>query len=330
MSIAPDLLMHLGGVPVGVNRLSEIFAAGNIWFVDGTDGNDNHDGKTPGTAFALPSTAVAAASREGIIYIRPMSTVACADVYYSDNITVDVTRPLLQFIGAGAGTIPGYRGSAQIRPATAASHIFSIQASGVCIENLHLNTTGGTSACVPIYSQRLGYTGATSLQVRQCRFISSVTDSAAAIFLGSCQYNIIEDNLFLDCVVGVQAEATSGSPASYTIRRNIFEGLVSVRDADINIVMTDINSKGHVIAYNIFADGKPASASARHQKFIKANAPTTAVSTGIITGNAFASSTADQWGNAGSQITVPAGWWVAGNFYEGISDAGLAGFPTRS
>jgi len=330
LSTFPDLLCHLGGVPVGVNRLSEIFQAGNIWFVDGTDGSAANSGVKPTEAVALPSTAVSKASREGIIYIRPMSTIACDDVYYEDNITVDVTRPMLQFLGAGAGTVPGYRGSAQIRTAVAASNIFDIQTSGVCIENLHLNTTGGTSACIPIYSQRLGYSGAVSLQVRNCRFISSVTDNAAAIFLGSCQYNIIEDNIFLDCVVGVQAEATSGSPASYTIRRNIFEGLVSVRDCDINIVMTDVNSKGHVIAHNIFADGLPNSASNRLRHFISASAPTTAVSTGIIAGNYFASSTADQWGNAGTEITVPAGWFLSGNYYEGTSAAGLSGFPTKS
>jgi len=330
LSTFPDGVYQYGGVPVGVGRLADIFQAGNIWFVDGTNGSAAYTGKKPDNAFALPTTAVSAASREGVIYIKPMSNVACDDVYYSDNITVDVTRPMLQFIGAGAGTVPGYRGSAQIRPSTAASHIFTIQAAGVVIQNLHLNQTGATAASCPIYSQRLGYTGAVSLQVRNCRFIANVTDCEAAIALKSCQYSIVEDNIFLDCVVGVKMEATSGSPQGYTIRRNIFEGLVLTRDADILITMTDINSRGHVIADNIFADGLPNSASARFRRFIFDTAAATSVATGIVTRNSFATATADSMGTTGAACKLAAGWFAAGNLYEGTSASGLSGFVTRA
>jgi len=315
MTTFGDQVRQYGGVPVGINRLAEIFNKDNIWFVDSDNGATAHGGQKPDDAFALPSEAVSAASKEGIIYIRPRTSITSSDVYYSDNITCTIAKPHLQFIGCGAGTVPGYRGSAQIRPLTTTSPIFDIQGSGVTIENLHLNNSGATaSTAIPINSQRLGHSGAVCLQVRQCRIIDNVTDQAGAIVLKSAQYNIIEDNIFLDCVVGIQAEATSGSPQSYTIRRNIFEGLVLTRDVDINIVMTDINSRGHVIADNIFADGQPNSASARHQLFISASAPTTAVSTGIISGNYFSAVTGQTYSTTGTAVKVPAGWFLVGNY----------------
>jgi len=333
MSTFPDQLRQYGGVPVGMGRLSEIFNAGNIWFVDYDNGSSANEGTRPNWAFDIPSTAVSAASKEGIIYIRPRTSLTCADVYYSDNITVPVTKPHLQFIGCGAGTIPGYRSSAQLRVSTTTSPLFTIHASGVVIENLHLNTTDATTgAGLVVEANRTStYPGAVSLQMRNNRILARTTDNTA-IQMGSCQYSIIEDNLFLDCPRAIHLEATYGSPQSNIVRRNIFSGLASVRDCDIFVTMTDINSRGHVIAHNIFADDKPASASARYQVFIDFSSPSTNSSTGIICGNYFASDNTghgtDGFGPTGSEANIPASWLVVGNFYQGIGDAAPYGIVT--
>ena len=101
MTTAPDQLQQYGGVPVGINRLGEIFEAGNIWFVDGTDGNASYTGKQPDYAFALPSEAVSAASKGGVIYVRPKPPDSVSLTWYEDSINIPLTKSNLSIIGAG-------------------------------------------------------------------------------------------------------------------------------------------------------------------------------------------------------------------------------------
>jgi len=319
MTTVSDQLMEYGGVPVGAGRLAKIFQAKNIFFVDGNRGQDGWTAKTPRKAVALPSVAVGLAAKEGIIYVAPKSTIACADVYYSDNIVIPVTKPLVQLIGAGAGTVPGYRGAVQIRPLVDTTHIIDVKSAGVVLENLHINDTGGGTGKSGINADRLGTdSNAVSLQVRHCRFISTVSYSSicGALFLGSNQYCIIEDNIFLSCKRGLLMRATSGSPQSFTVRRNIFCGKVTERDVDLHIAMTDIESKGHIIADNIFADGLPNLAAGLTKRFIWSEGAETAVSTGIISNNFFATN-AGTFGTTGNAGIVPAGWFLAGNHSQG-------------
>ena len=329
MTTFGDGVYQYGGVPVGLNRLAEIFNKDNIWFVDYDNGATAHGGQKPDDAFQIPSEAVSAATKEGIVYIRPRTSITSSDVYYSDNITVPVTKPHIQFIGCGAGQIPGYRGSAQIQPSTTTDPIFTIQSSGVCIENLFINGAAHTEGENLIHANRSASAQAVALQVRNCRIQTGVTYVSTGIQLGSCQYCFVEDNLFLDCYRSIHMEAVYGSPQSYTIRRNIFEGKVAERDYDIMITITDINSRGHIIANNIFADGIPAHTDARMNRFIGCS-NTSSVSTGIVCGNYFGDDTADSLGTSGDCCKLPAGWWTAGNMYEGTSAAGLSGFLTKA
>ena len=331
MTTFSDQLRQYGGAPVGTNRLAEIFQKDNIYFVDYDNGASHNSGLKPDYAVTLPSEAVSLASKEAIIYIRPRSTITSSDVYYSDNITVPISKPLVQFIGCGAGTIPGYRGAAQIKLSTTTSPLFTIQSSGVCIENLFLNTDDATSGGGSgIYAYRTASVQSTSLQVRNCRIEAS---TYTAIQMGSCQYSIVEDNIFFDCARGVHLEATSGSPQSNVVRRNIFSGLDSVRDVDIMITMTDVNSRGHVIAHNIFADDKPeGTTQGGWTKFIQFSSPSTNSSTGIICGNYFVSDNTghgtDGFGPTGSECQIPASWLVVGNYYQGVGDQNPYGIVT--
>lgn len=327
MTTFGDQVRQYGGVPVGINRLAEIFNKDNIWFVDNDNGETAHGGQKPDDAFALPSEAVSAALKEGIIYIRPRTTITSSDVYYSDNITIPITKPHIQLIGCGAGIIPGYRGSAQLRASTLTSPIITIESSGVCVENLHINGTSMTAGNL-IHAERSATVQAVSAQIRNNRIITGGAELTAVHF-GSCQYSFLEDNLFLDCYRSFHLEATSGSPQSTTCRRNIFSGMVLQRDCDIYVTATDVQSKGHIIAHNIFADGIPNHATARYQVFIGFS-NTAGVSTGGVFGNWFADSTANSLGTSGTIATLPASWFAAGNLYEGTSAAGLAGHLTKA
>lgn len=316
MTTHGDMIMEYGGVPVGAGRLAKLFQAKNIFFVDNDLGKAGDTGMRPSRAVDLPSTAVGLASKEGIIYIRPRTTVANADVVIDDNVVIPITKPHIQLIGAGAGTVPGYRGSAQLQPLVDTTHLIEIRSSGVCIENLHLNNTGGGASMSTVYAHRTPtYPGCVATQIRHCRLIHTTGGGAgvAAISMGSNQYSIIEDNLFLDCYVGISHAATYGSPQGSTVRRNIFAGLPTLRDVDIWYLMTDINSRGHTIDSNVFSDGLPEHASGSYLRFIYTNAPTTIVSTGMISNNAFAAPTGSTAGEAGDVVLAGSEWFLVGN-----------------
>lgn len=332
MTTFGDQVRQYGGVPVGVDRLATIFNKDNIWFVDQMNGATAHGGQKPDDAFALPSEAVSAATAEGIIYIRPAWTIASADAHYDDNITIPVTKPLIQLIGAGAGTVPGYRGSAQIQPASATSHIISVDAAGVVIENLHLNNTGGGTGYCCVEARRETGSQAVALQVRNCRIINTTsgvgdtgTSIQGAIGLGTTQYCVIENNIFLDCYNSITMWATGGSPQNYTIRGNIIAGKPSNRSTDIMIGMTADTCIGHSIIGNYFCDGLPDAGG--YNMFIYDFYSGTSSATGIISGNHFPTLT----GNAfdGSQCTLSAGWFFTGNYYDGVDSAAGYGLGTK-
>ena len=313
MTTHGDMIMEYGGVPVGAGRLAKIFQAKNIFFVDYDTGQDGASGKKPTEAKQIPSAAVTDAVKEAIIYIRPRTTIACDVIYYPDNVVIPITKPHIQLIGAGAGTIPGYRGGAQIRPLVVTSNVIEIQSAGVCIENLHINNDGTTTAIAAIRCGRSPTNpGAVAPQIRHCRIVANTT-SAYGIALESAQYCIVEDNIFYECNIGVYMTATHASPVAYTIRRNIFSGLVANRNCDIGINMTDINSHGHIIDSNIFADGLPNKAGEFTTRFIFDTLAASSAATGIISNNMFASPSGGTAGAAGNKIMVAAGWFLSGN-----------------
>jgi len=98
MSIAPDRLYHMGGVPVGDGGPNPIF--GKIWFVDATNGTAEGDGShdLPFSTVQLGLTAQRAntTSLGDVIYIMPGT--------YVESITSNMTK--VQIIGTTCGGMP--------------------------------------------------------------------------------------------------------------------------------------------------------------------------------------------------------------------------------
>ena len=99
MSIVPDRLYHMGGVPVG-ETVNPTF--GDIWWVDGTNGKSNGDGLTPENAFDTVQAAVTAqladtTSLGDVIYIMPGT--------YAEAV-IATTFTKAQLIGATCGGEP--------------------------------------------------------------------------------------------------------------------------------------------------------------------------------------------------------------------------------
>lgn len=308
---------------IGSQRLIQIFESNNIWFVDADNGKAGNLANEPDLAEILVSSAEDKASAYGTIYVKPRVSATGADVYYSDNITIPVTKTGLAIIGAG-NPLPGYRGAAKMQALTTTSHLIDVQASSCTIENLTLVDNFTSSANIINCVRNATYPAAVCLQVRGCRFLdndycgSDGTTVSGAIALGSCQYSLIENNLFFDCQGGVTHWATYGSPQSCIIRGNYFGGLVAQRDCDILIGMLDINSRGLVIQGNVFSDGLPAHASGSFLRFIRNTYAEhgSIAATGMICDNFFSSAVDNFAKAAGAGVYAPAGLFIVGNYKE--------------
>lgn len=316
---------------IGASRLIQMFESNNIWFVDADDGKAGNLANEPDLAEVLVSSAEDKASAYGTIYVKPRVSSTGADVNYSDNIVIPVTKTGLAIIGAG-NPLPGYRGVAAITGLSTTTHIIDVQAPNCTIENLQLNDNFTSEASIINCVRNATYPAAVGLQVRGCRLLnadycgSDGTSVSGAIGLGTCQYSLFENNLFLDCLGGIVVHATYGSPQSIVIRNNLFTGLVAQRDDDIWFGMSDINSRGHVIMGNVFADGLPTGGSRnRFIENVSANA-----NTGIICGNYFAMNDGT-YKTDGSAVKAATGLFLVGNYQEHTDTLEEAGdFATRS
>lgn len=98
MSVIPDKLYHMGGVPVG-ETINPTF--GDVWFVDATNGSATGDGKTPDSAYNTIQLAVTAqiAAPSGlgdVIYVMPGT--------YAENVAASVFNDC-SLIGTSADSV---------------------------------------------------------------------------------------------------------------------------------------------------------------------------------------------------------------------------------
>jgi hypothetical protein len=106
MSNVPNMLTHMGGVPVGGAKFSSPWAT--HYFVDGVDGTAGGSGLTPGDAINTIQGAVDLAEANDhvgvgdVIYIRPQTyVVGTGHARYTEAITVALTTSDLSVIGTG-------------------------------------------------------------------------------------------------------------------------------------------------------------------------------------------------------------------------------------
>ena len=145
MSIAPDGLYQYGGAPVGP-RFSSPWAT--HWFVDGVDGIDDRDGKTPGRAKKTIQAAVTAAGRGDVIYVRPMdySTDASDVNKYTEQVTIPYATADLSMIGVSNTHVGNANYGAKLQYTTALSTCLTVNAPAFHIENMCVRAEGAGKA----------------------------------------------------------------------------------------------------------------------------------------------------------------------------------------
>jgi hypothetical protein len=306
---------------VGAGRLSDIWANGNIWFVDG-DVTTNGDGKSPDSGVALISTAVGLASKDASIYVKPRTTTGSAQTYYRDNISIPKTKPNMSIIGCGAGgkNPNSYTGvQLKVSAATTTGHLIDVQGGGLYLENLRLtgNSMTGTGSIVHANSSSTTTPG--GLHINGCLFeypvvvgsIEATDCSGGSIALGTATYVLIENCTFFNCLSSIHGSSTNGAFGRVQIQNNTFAGGAAQRDMDIYLTpgSGEFGSWVNIVG-NVFSDGKPTAGTGLFIKIV-------GTTTGIIADNFFASTAASGatgWGAAGTEILVPTTFFFAGNF----------------
>jgi len=306
---------------IGAGRLSDIFASGNIYFVN-ADASRTGNGKSPDRALTSITAALSAMSKDGTIYVKPRTTTASAQTYYQEDLVIPLTKPNISIIGCGAtyGN-PSNLTGVQLKPLTVAGHLITVNGAGLNLENLRLTMTGGTALadkCAVFGGVQSTSIQPQGLTIRGCIFEncdkSHAATNVAAVAVDTSQYVFIEDNFFINCLGGVGVSSITGHAGRTVIRRNIFSGGAEKRDCDIIASLGDAaNGMGFIVDWNIFADILPAHSGGTTGRWIKI----TGAGGGMISNNMFASTAAtgaNQWGPTGTQTIIPDTTFFVNNF----------------
>lgn len=189
MTTAPDGLYQYGGVPVSSGP-DTIF--GKVWFVDGTNGSDSNDGKTPGAAYGTIQAAITEqiARTTGLgdaIYVLPGT--------YVENVAASVFNDC-SLIGTSADSVI-------IAPATGSGFTTGTDATATVSMNRSLikniqfrapSTEDGTTAYPACL---IGYM--TGSVIEDCKFMGTTVapyqnpgPATVGLQLGSRSYVVYE------------------------------------------------------------------------------------------------------------------------------------------
>lgn len=221
----------------------DMFASGNVWFVDGTNGSDGQDGTSPSTAVATIQAAVNKASAGGVIYVRPKLTVTGATdpTGYTEAVTIANTKPNLSLIGISTGRAMG--GQPMLRQGAGTDAHVIVRAPGVTIKNFTINGSSNTGGGIYIDESASAYV-AFGTTIEDCYFKnckgSGNASTGGAIYWssnGGGWQTLIRGCYFHNNRCGIALLGTSSSmPEAVTIRDCEFVSNANTTvDADIYI-----------------------------------------------------------------------------------------------
>lgn len=203
------------GIPVGTEGVN---IWGDVWFVDGTNGNDSYNGKDPTSAFASVSQAVSKAAAQDTIYVRQLAPASDATdpKNYSDNVTIPYAKHALRIIGTGPNRLnPTYT---QIKGATT-GNVLKVRAPSCSIENISFNRGSASTGVVYISGDDNSSDTAWGCLFANCHIRNANSQGNAGLYGYAGSYNVIYNCTFVACHTGIYW--TSG--ATYPCRGNRIE-----------------------------------------------------------------------------------------------------------
>lgn len=249
MSTVPDLLRHLGGVPVGGSGFQGWWGD-DIYFADFDHGTVGGGAKSPEEACKYLDTAIALAGPNDTIYVRPRAPeVGGDDIHYSsdpgditpESTTVNWTIPWtsygLSLIGTGIGV--GHTGAQRTNlqgasSATATNPVLTLNAPFCNIENIGLKN--GNSTASLIYTK---WANDSSTQAGMNSFYNvwfRNTKNPATfkgLHMDSGNYDSVIKCNFSSMDFGIYLESNNSETSSLVIRDCDFLALPAEVDCDI-------------------------------------------------------------------------------------------------
>lgn len=225
MTTFGDRIYELGGIPVGATT-SEVPTFGNIWYVDGTNGNDDYAGDTPSRAKATIQAAITAqiadtSSKGDVIYVMPGT--------YAESLTGDLTK--VSIIGVNTGGSGGTAHEVSIRPT--ASYAYTGDMFEAAFKNIMFlspSTSNKTYDAVKLTNMRYSsivncnFVGRDSTCVTGLQVGHEDDDTTAT---GHCDYSLIANNVF-NTFYGYNSEFTHpikiGSAGATGAGQNVMVG----------------------------------------------------------------------------------------------------------
>lgn len=250
MSIAPDRLYHMGGVPVG-ETINPTF--GKIWWVDAANGAAAGPGTTPDTAFNTIQLAVTAqiagtSSLGDVIYVMPGT--------YAESVTGAMTK--VQIIGASCSGIPG---AAVIAPTT--SNAYAGDMTNAAFRNMAFKQPT-SSKLANVATGEMEYSA-----IDNCLFLGTdTTDLTVGLRIGeetSTAWEHMEYSSITNCnfassasrvwgldygIVFGSAEATTDSDTRQFLYSVIANNSIHAQFVGILLQTDETNCNGGVIARN--------------------------------------------------------------------------------
>ena len=178
MTTFSDGVYQYGGAPTGGARYSSPWAT--HYFVDGQDGSNANDGKTPVRACATLTNALTKAGKEDVIYVRTMGAKDDAsDYYYYEDgaqIVVPYASENLSIIGVTPHRRNPYMGVWFQHGANSGEtgYVLLNYAPGLCLENLGFSAKDYIRAsygAVHMYSAAYATTaGSVGFSINNCFF----------------------------------------------------------------------------------------------------------------------------------------------------------------
>lgn len=277
MSGTPDLLTHLGGVPVGGRNNFAGWWGNDVWFVDydngiRTTGYGKGDMSNPQKDIYR---AVADAGPGDTIYIRPRTTVASYGTNQvpitpaateAANITIAQTQHHLTIIGttphigiqSGGPFLQGYAG--------VNTPFFNVLAPYVTFENLMFNQASAQlKGSINAIAGTPGTNDGFGCVIDNCAFHVHKATSYGAVLLDSGRYSQVLNSEFWHCVVGINLGASAKAIQGTLIENCGFHGITTDVDTDIQIA-----SGGHISIDNCrFNHAQPNYATGAYKMFVQ-------------------------------------------------------------
>lgn len=262
MSVAPDLLRHLGGVPVASAANYAGWWGRKIWFVDfdsGTTGAYGNDMLKPQKNLKTILDHSDFGPGDGV-FIKPrapdVSDPAAITPASATNWSIAVADYGVSLIGTGRGP-NGYMTRLQGH-ASATTPTLSVNAAYVNLENLGLRRGGSTSGIVKFTYTDPGTTyGSYGCKMSNCHV--RLAQAAGGVVIESAWYTELYNVVFSSCNVGLQIGASNSVPVEIIVDWCKWISAVGDVTADINTsgAVTRISISNFIMNHAVPSGGAP-------------------------------------------------------------------------